>query len=108
MIDYVNAWLSEFAGQDYLPGIYCHVKNAVELKAETAQTRADISFWVTGGGSNFAPGVSLPTDSGIPFATIWQGAINQEKTFGSFTIDIDENVAFAAAKAVSATAGNVG
>ncbi len=107
MIDYVNAWLSEFAAKDYLPGIYCHRKNAAELKAETAQASADISFWVTGSGSNFTPGVSHPTDSGIPFATIWQGALNQAKTFGGFTINIDENVAFAANIGMSAAAVSV-
>jgi hypothetical protein len=106
MIDYVNAWLSEFAGKDYLPAIYCHMRNAVELKAKTAPASADLQFWVTGSGTDFTPGVSEPTDSGIPFATMWQGAFDQEKTFGSVTINIDENVAFAAAKAVSAAVGN--
>jgi hypothetical protein len=92
MIDYVNAWLSEFAGKAYLPGVYCHKKNAAALKAATAQTVANFPFWVSGSGA-FTPGVSRPTDSGIPFATIWQGTFNQQKSFGGFTINIDENVA---------------
>jgi hypothetical protein len=92
MIDYVNAWLSEFAGKAYLPGVYCHKKNAAQLKAATAQTLANYPFWVSGSG-NFTPGVSGPTDSGINFATMWQGTFNQQKTFGGFSINIDENVA---------------
>jgi hypothetical protein len=92
MLDYVNAWLSEFAGKAYLPGVYCHKKNAAQLKAATAQTVANFPFWVSGSG-NFTPGVSGPTDSGISFAAMWQGTFNQQKTFGGFTINIDENVA---------------
>lgn len=106
MIHYVNAWLSEFAGKAYLPGIYCHMKNAAEIQMQTAQAAADISFWVTGG-SNFTAATSRPTDSGIPFAAIWQGTFNQSRTFGGFTIEIDENVAFAGNQEVAATAGNI-
>jgi peptidoglycan hydrolase-like protein with peptidoglycan-binding domain len=98
MVDYVNAWLSEFVGRPYLPGVYCHVKNAVELKARTAETVADFPFWVSGSG-HLTAGVTDPTKSGIPFATIWQGTFDQSKTFGGVTLNIDENVAQSASSA---------
>jgi hypothetical protein len=93
LIDYINAWLSQFQGQAFLPGIYCHIKNAAEISAKTAQTTTNISFWVSGSGS-FTAGTSSPVDSGIAFAKIWQGTFNIHKTFGGVTIQIDENVAF--------------
>jgi len=92
-IDYVNGWLSQFSGAGFLPGIYCHVKNANALKgAITGFPTGQIAFWVSGSG-HFDPATSRPADSGIGFARIWQGTFNQTRTFGGVTLQIDENVA---------------
>ena len=93
LVDYVNAWAGEIAGKGYVPGVYCHVKNAAELRERTAVTGAPISFWVSGSRSGFTPGTSEPGDSGVAFARIWQGTFNQKRTFGGVTLNIDENVA---------------
>lgn len=92
-IDYVNGWLSQFSDAGFLPGIYCHIKNANALKgAITDFPAGQIAFWVSGSG-HFDAGTSQPADSGIGFAHIWQGTFNMAKTFGGVTIQIDENVA---------------
>ena len=91
-IDYVNGWLSQFAGAAFLPGIYCHIKNANALRAAIAGFPAgQVAFWVSGSGA-FVPGTSRPADSGIAFARLWQGAFNQTREFGGISIQIDENV----------------
>jgi len=92
-IDYVNGWLSQFSGAGFVPGIYCHIKNANALKgAITGFPAGQIAFWVSGSG-HFNAGTSRPADSGIGFARMWQGTFNLAKTFGDVTIEIDENVA---------------
>jgi hypothetical protein len=91
-IDYVNGWLSQFSGASFLPGIYCHIKNASALKGAISTFPADrVAFWVSGSG-HFDAGTSRPADSSIGFARMWQGTFNQTKTFGGVTLEIDENV----------------
>jgi peptidoglycan hydrolase-like protein with peptidoglycan-binding domain len=92
-IEYVNGWLSQFSGAQFLPGIYCHVKNANQLKGGFTDFPSEqVAFWVSGGG-HFDAGTSRPANSGIVFARIWQGTFNQTRTFGGIAIQIDENVA---------------
>jgi hypothetical protein len=93
MMDYILAWLRQFSDAPYRAGIYCHVKNAAELQHRTGGAGAPLTFWVSGSKRTFQPGVSRPTESGIPFATIWQGSFNRKKTFGGVTLTIDENAA---------------
>ena len=91
-IDYVNGWLSQFSGAGFVPGIYCHVKNAQALRAAITDFAADqIAFWVSGG-RGFIPGTSRPAHSGIAFARVWQGSFNLTREFGGVSIEIDENV----------------
>jgi hypothetical protein len=92
-IDYVNGWLSQFPDAGFRPGIYCHIKNANELRGKITDFPAEqIPFWVSGG-KHFNVATSRPADSGIGFARVWQGGINETKTFGDVKIQIDENVA---------------
>ena len=92
-IDYVNGWLSQFSGAGFLPGLYCHIRNANELKDAITTFPADqIAFWVSGSG-HFNQESSRPADSGIGFARMWQGTFNLSKTFGGVSLQIDENVA---------------
>ncbi|HEX7239252.1 MAG TPA: hypothetical protein VF263_03220, partial [Longimicrobiaceae bacterium] len=48
-------------------------------------------FWVTGG-TGFALD-QPPTAVGLPFARVWQGALDVDRTWGGVTLRIDENVA---------------
>jgi hypothetical protein len=92
-IEYVNGWLSQFSGAQFLPGIYCHVKNANPLKgAITDFPSEQVAFWVSGIG-HLVAGTSRPANSGVAFARIWQGTFDETKTFGGVSIQIDENVA---------------
>ncbi len=93
-LDYLQGWLSQFSGAQFLPGIYCHRKNANDLRqaANTEFPADQIAFWISRSGA-LVPGVSRPADSGIAYARIWQGTFNQTRSFGGFEIQIDENVA---------------
>ena len=99
-IEYVNGWLSQFSAARFLPGIFCHVKNANQLKGAITDFPAEqVAFWVSGGG-HFVAGTSRPANSGVAFARIWQGTFNQTRSFGGVAIQIDENVADATAPSV--------
>jgi phosphoenolpyruvate synthase/pyruvate phosphate dikinase len=59
-IEYVNGWLSQFSTAQFLPGIYCHVKNANQLKGAIKDFPSEqVAFWVSGGG-HFVAGTSRP------------------------------------------------
>ncbi|HXB68498.1 MAG TPA: glycoside hydrolase domain-containing protein [Candidatus Acidoferrales bacterium] len=105
-IEYINGWLSQFSGALFLPGIYCHVKNANALKgAITDFPSEQVAFWVSGSG-HLVAGTSRPANSGIAFARIWQGTFDETKTFGGVSIQIDENVADTRANTLSGNASS--
>lgn len=95
---YYRAWTKEVLRDGtYLPGTYAHRENAADLfevasKVYRQAGRSDEpSFWVAGS-SGFSL-ESSPKDVGLPFADIWQGTHNVERTWGDVTLRIDENVA---------------
>lgn len=98
MTAYHTAWTDEMLRLGrFVPGTYAHRDNASALYAlaQAAYLRAGRSgvppFWVAGGG-----GFSLdqrPFASGFPFASVWQGVLDQDRTWGGVTLRIDENVA---------------
>jgi hypothetical protein len=81
----------------FMPGTYAHQINAADLfalaqEAYRAAGRAgDPPFWVAGG-SGFALD-QPPTAAGFPFADVWQGALDVQRTYGGVTLQIDENTA---------------
>lgn len=98
MVAYYRAWQAELLRDGrYLPGTYAHRDNAAALFAlaqgvyrEAGRTEAP-PFWVAGG-----RGFSLdqpPWASGFPFARVWQGALDVDRTWGGVTLRVDENVA---------------
>jgi hypothetical protein len=98
MVIYYQAWLDAVLRQGrYRPGTYAHRVNAEALYA-LAQTaylmsgsRESPPFWVSGGS-----GFSLdapPHGSGFPFAEVWQGTLDAQRSYGGVTLLIDENVA---------------
>ena len=98
MLIYHRAWTEAvFADGRYRPGTYAHRENAVALFREAlavaqANERTEAPpFWIAGG-SGFALD-RTPSDVGVPFATVWQGVLDAERTWGGRTLRIDENVA---------------
>jgi hypothetical protein len=97
MATYYTAWIDELLREGrFIPGTYAHRDNAAELYAlaQAAFQRAGRSdsppFWVAS-----ADSFSLdlpPHASGFPFAVVWQGAHDVERSWGGQTLHIDENV----------------
>lgn len=93
---YVGAWVAEItADGSYRPGIYAHRRNAPDLRAAALEavdgSSAGLAFWIAGGGT-----FSLrtpPSGAGLPYATIWQGSFDVERSWGGRSLRIDENVA---------------
>ncbi|MEZ5403863.1 MAG: DUF1906 domain-containing protein [Bryobacteraceae bacterium] len=96
MKKYVLAWFDEVNRSPFHGGVYCHVRNAAELRetimAAHPADRPEPVFWVAGG-KRFDPSRSVPADSSIPFARIWQGRLDTRQTHGGFEVNIDVNIA---------------
>ena len=98
MVIYYQAWLDTvLADGRFRPGTYAHRDNAPELFALAqaaflrAGRRESPPFWVASGG---AFGLTRPpSESGFPFAQVWQGALDVQRSYGGTTLLIDENVA---------------
>jgi hypothetical protein len=98
MVDYFQAWLrTVLADGRYTPGVYAHRANAAALYALAQRVFLDagrtenVSFWVAGG-----QGFALdrpPQAVGLPFAEIWQGVLDTDRTWAGRRLNIDENVA---------------
>lgn len=92
MSAYVGAWTNELRRDGrFRPAVYAHRDNAVALRGVVVQGTAGeaVPFWVAGG-----QGFSLernPRESGIDFATVWQG-LPAPRTWAGVTLTIDENV----------------
>ena len=94
---YFRAWQAEVLAEGrYVPGTYAHRDNAATLFQDAlavfreAGRTGTPAFWIAGG-SGFALGAS-PRAVGLNFATIWQGVLDAERTWGGVTLDVDENV----------------
>jgi peptidoglycan hydrolase-like protein with peptidoglycan-binding domain len=96
--EYLKGWISQLIVSPLAPGIYCHIKNAKELQATAIEeypagsSKPKPLFWVSGSGA-FDPASSVPSGSGISFASVWQGQFDRTETHGGESIQIDVNVA---------------
>ena len=95
---YYAAWTAAvLVDGRYRPGTYAHHENAAGLFGEAlaafrAAGRSDTPpFWAAGG-SEFALD-RAPSASGFSFATVWQGVLDAERTWGGVSLRVDENVA---------------
>jgi len=94
---YVRGWVTQVLARRMTPGIYAHRSNAQALynvaKAAyaAASDKREPPFWVANS-TDFALDKS-PTQSGFPFATIWQNPKDASETWGGVTFRIDNNVA---------------
>ncbi len=99
MKEYVAAWIAHVRTNRrhrYRPGIYCHVRNADELRAVAAAAGAkDAPFWVSGGTGDFDVG-ARPEDSGVAWASSWQGLLDGADPFGAAPFALDVSVSRAA------------
>ena len=99
MTAYHRAWTAAvLADGRYRPGTYAHRLNADALFALALSAYREAGrpetppFWVAASG-----GFALdrpPTAAGVPFATVWQGALDVARTWGGVTLTVDENVAW--------------
>lgn len=94
LADYVRAWARGLVQGGYAPGLYAHGRNAERLLGEMAAAAGPDApaprLWVAStGGFNLR---RRPTESGFP-ATIWQGQLDVEESWGGTRLRIDRNVA---------------
>jgi hypothetical protein len=102
--DYIAAWVVALAAGGFGPGVYCHEHNAVDVRAAICAglpTGGSIAtpgltprFWIAGGyPARFDICKSVPGDSGIAFADLWQSPEPVTRTFGGVSINLDEDCA---------------
>lgn len=93
---YVRAWVARVLERRFTPGLYGHRINAETLFAsQRAVYRAagdlrEPPFWVAN-----SQGFDLrksPSESGSPFAAVWQNPSDANETHGGVTFRIDSNV----------------
>ncbi len=97
MRDYYRAWVMRIlADGRFRPAVYAHQRNAAEIYAdvravfEGAGVRDEPSFWVSSP-SQFAL-TDAPSKVGLPFARVWQGALDLRQTWNNVTLRVDANV----------------
>lgn len=99
---YIRGWIGALLDEGSLrPGIYCPARKATAIQALAAEeyaahgiTNGSPAFWIVKVDPAFDPASSAPADSGVAFASIWQGRIDVPgETHGGISIDIDQNVA---------------
>jgi hypothetical protein len=103
MLDYASGWFGRLLSDGhYKPGIYCHGKNASVLFNAAQQAYSSHGrqgetppFWVVRLRDGFDLRGSAPSESGTPFAVVWQGRIDlKNEAHGDLNIaSIDHNVA---------------
>lgn len=97
-ISYIQGWVDAmYNNYDFWPGIYCSYKDtADQVKNTLGPGYPNVRYWVyhigswtsQGTGTGSAPN---PADSGVSYASTWQGIQNINKTYGSSTIYMDGN-----------------
>ena len=100
---YYRAWARAVAADGrYRVGIYAHARNAAEIHADVtaelaaAGVAAAPRFWIAStAGFDFL--TAVPGGSGHPFATVWQGRLDVQETWGGVPLRIDVNVSTTAA-----------
>lgn len=98
LASYVAAWIGALLDDGrYLPGLYAHQRNSAALmdvaRAEyerRSRTRGPRLWVATAQGFDVT---AAPSESGVPGASIWQGAFDRDERWGDVTLRIDVNVA---------------
>ena len=101
MATYITTWFQTLlADGNYVPAMYCHRKNVDDIQPVVQQCFTNAgndttpSFWITGGPDDIDPDTSVPSDSGVSFADVWQwNSASPEATYNDVTLSIDYNIA---------------
>lgn len=97
MQSYYRSWISRvLADGRFRPGVYVHRFNAAQVytDARDVYSRAAVAgapeFWIAGSG-----GFDLtryPSDVGFSYASMWQGALDVNRSYAGSSVLIDESV----------------
>lgn len=97
MQDYYRAWVGRLlADGRFRPGIYVHRANATQVYGDLRDVYVSRGlsgapeFWITGG-TGFSLS-SLPTDTGFPYASMWQGVYDATRLYNGASVVVDESV----------------
>ena len=98
---YIRGWISAVLDSGTITsGIYCPASKANEIRLAAEKEFAAHGlpggapvFWIVKSASGFNIATSKPTDSGVAFASVWQGRLDINETHGGVQIKIDQNVA---------------
>ena len=97
MQSYYRAWVGRvLADGRFRPGIYVHRANATQVYGDVRDVYLSRGlsgapeFWIAGG-TGFSLS-SLPTDTGFPYASMWQGVYDVARTFNGASTVVDESV----------------
>jgi hypothetical protein len=101
MEDYIRGWISSILDSGKITtGIYCPASKADEIRLAAEKEFAahglpggTPAFWVVNLAEGFDVATSQVADSGVAFASAWQGRIKIVEAHGGVTITIDQNVA---------------
>jgi hypothetical protein len=101
MEEYIGGWISSILDSGRISsGIYCPASKANQIRIAAAKEfeahglpgGAPV-FWIVKVAAGFNIATSKSTDSGVTFASAWQGRLDISETQGGVTIKIDQNVA---------------
>ena len=98
---YIRGWISAILDSGTITsGIYCPASKANEIRLAAEKEFAAHGlpggapvFWIVKSTAGFNIATSKPTDSGVAFASVWQGRLDINETHGGVQIKIDQNVA---------------
>jgi hypothetical protein len=101
LLTYLKAWVNAVLTDGrYHPGVYLARSNAgtISAAARSVYTTRGISgaptFWVAASSSSLRFSIdSRPTDVGLDYASLWQGKLGVNDTWGATTLNIDIDVA---------------
>lgn len=91
LITYATSWVTQMLLGEFLPAIYCHIKNAAAIRQaiDASGVAHDLRYWVCGG-RDFNL-FEEPSASGIDWAVMWQGPTVNQSVRGA-SVSIDQNV----------------
>jgi hypothetical protein len=98
LLEYVRSWVSGvLADGHFRPGMYTDKANAPSFHTAASDAYAAAGrvasppFWISSS-QGFTPTVA-PSDLGLSYARIWQGAFNVSQSWNGVTLTIDVDVA---------------
>lgn len=97
LLSYIQGWVEGIVAEGtYRPGIYMAKSNATTIHDAARGTTAavdapDPAFWIAS--SLGFDTTRRPTDVGLTYASVWQGAFDVKRSYNGIALTIDEDVA---------------